>query len=167
MTTGSLGQGASTAAGVAMAHKLNGMPNRTYLILGDGECQEGQVWEMALFAAQRKLSNLTAFVDYNRLQLDGWLDDICSIGDMKAKFDAFEWYTQEVDGHDVEAIYEAIENSKKETERPSMIILHTKKGRGWSEIEDKTNGHCPTVSAEQLQGALAEMQEAYQAIEEG
>lgn len=166
MTTGSLGQGASTAAGVAYGMKLDHKENKVYLILGDGECQEGQVWEMALFAAQRKISNLIAFVDYNHIQLDGFTDDICSLGDMKAKFESFDWYTQDIDGHDIEAIAEAIENAKAQSERPSMIILETQKGHGWSEIAGKTNGHCPTVSEEQLQEALKEMEEAYRKIEE-
>lgn len=167
MTTGSLGQGASTAAGVAYGMKLDKKPNWVYLILGDGESQEGQVWEMALFAAQRKLSNLIAFLDYNHVQLDGYTDDICSLGDVRTKFEAFGWYAQDIDGHDVEAIDQAILNAKAQKERPSMIVLETEKGHGWSEIAGKLNGHCPTVSEEQLQTALSEMQEEYEKIEEG
>lgn len=166
MTTGSLGQGASTAAGVAFGMKLDGKNNFVYLILGDGEIQEGQVWEMALFASQRKLSNLIAFVDYNHIQLDGYTDDICSLGDVRAKFEAFGWYAQDVDGHDVEAIDRAIWNAKAQNEKPSMIVLETEKGHGWSEIAGKLNGHCPTVSEEQLKAALEEMQQAYGKIEE-
>lgn len=166
MTTGSLGQGASTAAGVAFGMKLDGKNNFVYLILGDGEIQEGQVWEMALFASQRKLSNLIAFVDYNHIQLDGYTDDICSLGDVRAKFEAFGWYAQDVDGHDVEAIDQAIRNAKAQNEKPSMIVLETEKGHGWSEIAGKLNGHCPTVSEEQLKAALEEMQQAYGKIEE-
>lgn len=166
MTTGSLGQGASTAAGVAFGIKLDGKNNFVYLILGDGEIQEGQVWEMALFASQRKLSNLIAFVDYNHIQLDGYTDDICSLGDVRAKFEAFGWYAQDVDGHDVEAIDRAIRNAKAQNEKPSMIVLETEKGHGWSEIAGKLNGHCPTVSEEQLKAALEEMREAYGKIEE-
>lgn len=166
MTTGSLGQGASTAAGVAFGMKLDGKNNFVYLILGDGEIQEGQVWEMALFASQRKLSNLIAFVDYNHIQLDGYTDDICSLGDVKAKFEAFGWYAQDVDGHDVEAIDRAICNAKAQNEKPSMIVLETEKGHGWSEIAGKLNGHCPTVSEEQLKAALEEMRQAYGKIEE-
>lgn len=166
MTTGSLGQGASTAAGVAFGMKLDGKNNFVYLILGDGEIQEGQVWEMALFASQRKLSNLIAFVDYNHIQLDGYTDDICSLGDVRAKFEAFGWYAQDVDGHDVEAIEQAVRNAKAQNEKPSMIVLETEKGHGWSEIAGKLNGHCPTVSEEQLKAALEEMQQAYGKIEE-
>ena len=167
MTTGSLGQGASTAAGVALGMKLDGKPNKVYLVLGDGESQEGQVWEMALFAAQQKISNLIAFLDYNRVQLDGYTDDICSLGDVRKKFEDFGWFSQEVNGHDVKEIEAAIEETKKETKRPSMIVLNTEKGHGWSEIAGKTNGHCPTVSKEQLSAALSEMQAEYEKIEEG
>lgn len=166
MTTGSLGQGASTAAGVALGMKLDGKNNFVYLILGDGEIQEGQVWEMALFASQRKLSNLIAFVDYNHIQLDGYTDDICSLGDVRAKFEAFGWYAQDVDGHDVEAIDRAIQNAKAQDEKPSMIVLETEKGHGWSEIAGKLNGHCPTVSEKQLKAALEEMRQAYEKIGE-
>ena len=164
MTTGSLGQGASTAAGIAMGMQMDGKTNRVYLILGDGEVQEGQVWEMALFAAQRKLDRLIAFVDYNHIQLDGFTDDICSLGDLKEKFDAFGWFTQDIDGHDVAAISEAIDKARTQEGKPSMIILQTEKGHGWSEIAGKTNGHCPTVSKEQMESALAEMQAVYDSL---
>jgi transketolase len=158
MTTGSLGQGASTAAGVALAHKMNGSDNKTYLILGDGEIDEGQVWEMALFAGHRKLSNLIAFVDHNKLQLDGPTSQICDLGDIAAKFKEFGWYAQSVDGHDVEAINDAIDNAKKQTERPSMIVLNTIKGNGWSGSANKVSSHSMTVSEEQLLEALTEME---------
>ena len=164
MTTGSLGQGSSAAAGIALGLKMEDKPNYVYLILGDGECQEGQVWEAALFAPQHKLNHLIAFVDLNRLQLDGFTDDICAMGDMEAKFTDFGWYTQGVNGHDLQAIHMAIENAKRQPEKPSMIILHTIKGNGWSEIAGKTNSHAPTVSKEQLAQALAEMEEAYAQI---
>lgn len=167
MTTGSLGQGASTAAGVACGLKMDGKTNRVYLILGDGESQEGQVWEMALFAAQRKLSNLIAFMDYNHIQLDGYTDDICSLGDLRAKFEAFGWFAQDVNGHDVLSVYEAVERAKEQTDKPSMIVLETEKGHGWSEIAGKTNSHCPTVSEAQLKAALSEMEAEYEKIEEG
>ena len=138
-----------------------------YLILGDGEIQEGQVWEMALFAAHRKLSNLIAFVDYNHVQLDGYTDDICSLGDVREKFESFGWFAQDVDGHDVEAVAQAVKIAKSQKEKPSMIVLETEKGHGWSEIAGKLNGHCPTVSKVQLDSALAEMQGAYDKIKEG
>jgi transketolase len=164
MTTGSLGQGASTAAGVALAHKMNGAVNRIYLILGDGEINEGQVWEMALFAAHRKLSNLTAFVDYNKLQLDGPTSQICDLGDVAAKFREFGWYAQSIDGHDVMAINDAIDNAKQQTEKPSMIVLNTIKGNGWSGSANKVSSHSMTVSEAQLAEALVEMEAAMKSI---
>ena len=164
MTTGSLGQGSSTAAGIALGHKMNGMPNYVYLVLGDGEIDEGQVWEMALFAGTRKLSNLIAFVDYNKLQLDGNPDDICKLGDVAAKFREFGWYAQDIDGHDVCAINEAIENAKKQSDKPSMIVLNTVKAHGWSKMENQIGSHCPTISSEQLADALSEMEAALASI---
>ena len=163
MTTGSLGQGASTAAGVAMGHKMNGADNTVYLILGDGECNEGQVWEMALFAPAKKLDNLIAFVDYNKLQLDARTDDLIPLGDIAQKFDDFGWFAQDIDGHDVGAIYAAIEKARA-ADKPSMIVLNTIKGRGWSAIENQVSSHSMTISPEQLKEALAEMQAAQSSI---
>ncbi len=160
MTCGSLGQGASTAAGVALAFKLNHTDNRVFVVFGDGEIDEGQVWEMALFAAQRKLSNLIAFVDYNKLQLDGTTDEICGLGDIAAKFREFGWYAQSVDGHDVAAIDEAIENAKKQTDKPSMIVLNTIKGNGWSKSAGQVGSHSRGLTDEELAEALGEMQAA-------
>ena len=160
MTCGSLGQGASTAAGVALAMKMNHMPNNVYLILGDGEIDEGQVWEMALFAGQRKLSNLIGFVDANKLQLDGPTDEICCLGDIAAKFREFGWYAQSVDGHDVAAISEAIDRAKAQSEQPSMIVLNTIKGNGWNKSANQVGSHSRGISPEELKEALAEMQAA-------
>ncbi len=164
MTTGSLGQGASTAAGVALAHQMDGKSNRIYVVFGDGELNEGQVWEMALFAAHRKLSNLTAFVDYNKLQLDGPTDEICRLGDVAAKFREFGWHAQSVDGHDVEAINGAVEDAKAQTDKPSVIVLNTIKGAGWSGSANKASCHNMTISREQLAQALSEMEAAFAAI---
>ena len=130
MSTGSLGQGMSTAIGIAHGNKMLGKDNYTYLLLGDGESQEGQVWEGALYAPQHKLSHLIAFLDYNHQQLDGYTKDICDLGDMRQKFQDFGWYALEVDGHDVDAIYDAIALAKHQQEKPTMIVLQTKKGKG-------------------------------------
>ena len=115
---------------------------------------------MALFAAQRKLSNLIAFVDYNKLQLDGTTDEICGLGDIAAKFREFGWYAQSVDGHDVAAIDEAIENAKKQTDKPSMIVLNTIKGNGWSKSAGQVGSHSRGLTDEELAEALGEMQAA-------
>jgi len=165
MTTGSLGQGASTAAGVALGLKMNRMPNKVFLALGDGEINEGQVWEMALFAAQKKLDNLIAFVDYNKLQLDGPTAAICDLGDVAAKFAQFGWFAQSVDGHDVVEIDRAIDKARATKGQPSMIVLNTVKGNGWSGSANKVSSHSMTVSEEQLKEALSEMNKALEDLE--
>lgn len=130
MTTGSLGQGMSTACGIALGNKIKKSSRYTYLILGDGECNEGQVWEGAMFASHRKLDNLIIFVDYNKQQLDGSTEDVCNLGDMVDKFSAFGCNTAKVDGHDISALENAISNAKSTKGKPSVIILDTIKGNG-------------------------------------
>lgn len=141
---------------------MDGKDSRVYLILGDGELDEGQVWEMALFANTKKLDNLTAFVDFNKLQIDGRTDndDVCNLGDIAAKFAAFGWFAQRVDGHDVDAVDEAIENAKKHTGSPSVIVLDTEKGHGWSKTAGQVGSHSRGVSQEELAEAIAEIQAA-------
>ena len=158
MTTGSLGQGASLAVGIALGHRLDGRDNYTYLILGDGEIQEGQVWEAALYAAHRKLDNLIVFVDYNKKQLDGKTEDINDLGSIKKKFSSFGWHAVEIDGSDVREIYEAIKNAKKVKKCPSVIILNTIKGKGVKFAEDTFLNHHMTVSKEQMTRAIAELE---------
>lgn len=154
MTTGSLGQGVSCAVGVAWGLKCQGKPNRVYTILGDGECDEGQVWEAALFASTKKLSNLTAFVDFNKKQLDGWTKDICDLGDLRLKFETFGWNAIEVDGHDVVAIAEAIEQSKACTDKPTMIVLNTVKGKDCCFAEEMLYNHFIRFSQEDYESAV-------------
>ena len=159
MTTGSLGQGASTAAGIALALKKSGKPQYTYLILGDGECQEGQVWEAVEFAAAQKLERLIAFVDNNGKQVDGPLQ--MAMGDVPGfgeRFRAFGWRTIEVeDGNDVRQIWEAIDAAKNGAEnKPTVIVLHTVKGKGWSYTEGMENCHSISVSSEQAAEAAKE-----------
>ncbi len=162
MTTGSLGQGASTAAGVAMGMKIDHKDNRVYLILGDGELDEGQVWEMALFANTRHLDHLIAFVDFNKLQIDGPTDtdDECDLGDIPAKFEAFGWYAQRVDGHDVEAIDDAINKAEAHTGSPSVIVMDTIKGYGWSKTAGQVGSHSRGISQDELVEALGELEAA-------
>lgn len=164
ITTGSLGQGASAAAGVAKALQMDGKENRVYLILGDGEIEEGQVWEMAIFAAHNRLSNLIAFVDNNHLQIDGSVEELCSMEHIANRFGAFGWYVQTVNGHDVAAIDEAIEQAKQQTCQPSMIVLDTIKGNGWSQTAGKIGSHSRNVTPSDLKDALAEMYAALDAI---
>ncbi len=164
ITTGSLGQGASAAAGAALALRMDGKGSRVFLILGDGELDEGQVWEMALFAAHRGLSNLIAFVDNNHLQIDGTTDEVCALGDIADKFRAFGWFAQAVDGHDVEAIDRAVDAAKAQNSQPAVIVLDTVKGCGWSAAAGKVGSHSRTVSGADLADALDEMQRALDEI---
>ena len=155
MTTGSLGQGSSLAVGVALGHKMDGKDNYTYLILGDGEMQEGQVWEAIMLAAQQKLDHLIVFVDNNKQQLDGYTKDINDLGDIRAKFESFQWYAQEIDGSNVAEIEFAIENAKKNQDKPAVIVLHTLKGKGCSFAENQIANHHMTISRAQMEEALA------------
>ena len=161
MTTGSLGQGASAAVGIALALKKQGKDCDTYLIMGDGECQEGQVWEAAIFAAAQKLDRLIAFVDENGKQLDCTLEQTMG-GDpaFAQKFKAFGWDTLEVtDGNDVEQVWDAIEQAKaSRSGRPVMIVLHTVKSKGWSYAEAQESCHSLGVTAEQADQAAAEFE---------
>lgn len=154
MSTGSLGQGTSTAMGIALGHKLKGMDNSIYLILGDGECNEGQVWEGVLFAASKKLDNLICLVDYNKQQLDGYTKDICDLGDLARKFEDFGWYTQDIDGHDVDAVAEAIDKAKANKGKPNAIILNTKKGKGCSFSDGVFSNHHMAVTTEKIDEAI-------------
>lgn len=159
MTTGSLGQGASLAAGMALGLKLNGQSNKVFCILGDGECDEGQVWEMLLFASARKLSNLITFVDYNRKQLDGSTDDILPLGSLEEKFRAFGWYAVEAEGNDPDKIAAAVERGYAEQAgRPMAVILNTIKGCGVDFIEAMEFNHHITLSKEQADEAIAALE---------
>ena len=168
MTCGSLGQGGSAAAGIAMANKMNNKDSYTYLIFGDGELNEGQVWEAALFAAAKKLDHLIGFVDRNMLQIDGGTEDVCPLGDVASKFNEFGWYSQTVDGHDVKAISDAIDNAKLNCEnKPSMIVLNTVKGEGWSKSADNSLSHNMNISEEEAKDAIAQMESAIHKIKVG
>lgn len=141
MTTGSLGQGISAAIGLALANRLDGIDRNVYLIIGDGESQEGQIWEGAMAAAHFKLDKLIAFTDYNKMQIDGYVENIMEIGDLAAKWDSFGWYVQRIDGHDFIQIEAAVESALAEPERPSMIILDTVKGKGAFFAEGNPGNH--------------------------
>ncbi len=154
VTTGSLGQGLSVAAGVALAKKTNGKENTIYCIIGDGESQEGQNWEAVMFAAQQKLDNLILFIDNNGQQLDNRTEAICNMESLKEKLESFHWETREVCGHDVAAVNEAIEEAGKLKGRPHAIILDTIKGKGCTFAENKLKNHHITVTEEQAVEAL-------------
>ena len=166
MTTGSLGQGMSTAIGVAFGNRYQKYSNRTFLLLGDGELQEGQVWEGAMFAAQHRLSNLVAFVDANQKQLDGYTRDICDLGDIAQKFRDFGWYAQDCDGNDVAAVRSAIgQAATANARRPSMIVLHTEKGVGCSFAEGVFYNHHVKFSADQCRDAIQRLEERIAMLE--
>lgn len=159
MTAGSLGQGISCAVGIAKAAKLKGSDEYTYVIIGDGESQEGSVWEASMAAAQYQLDHFIAFLDYNKLQIDGTIDEVMSLIDPEAKWQAFGFNTFRVNGHDVEEISDAIAAAKKKkNSKPSMIILDTVKGKGISFIEAAGAGnHSMPISTEQLEIAMDEL----------
>lgn len=154
MSTGSLGQGMSTALGAAWGNHYWGRDNYTYLVLGDGESDEGQVWEGALFAAQQKLDHVIAFIDYNKKQLDGYVEEICNLGDVRKKFEDFGWDARECDGHDVEAIKKAINDAKETKGKPHMIVLNTIKGKDCSFAEDVLYNHHMKFTPQDYEDAI-------------
>ena len=158
MTAGSLGQGFSAAIGIALALRMDKRPSRVYTIIGDGESDEGQIWEGALFAAAQGVSNLTAFTDYNKQQLDGYTKDVMDLGNLAAKWTAFGWYTQEVDGHDLEALDGAVEKTLAQKDKPSMIIMHTVKGKGCNFAEGVEKNHSMTFNLEKAREAVAALE---------
>lgn len=141
MSSGSLGQGLSVANGIALAGKMNKKDYKVYCILGDGEVEEGQIWEAAMTAAHYHLNNLIAFLDYNNLQIDGKVEDVMNIANISDKFRAFNFNVIEIDGHDFKQIDEAIIEAKKQTNKPSIIIAKTIKGKGISFMENVAKWH--------------------------
>ena len=158
MSVGSLGQGLSCAVGMAVAARLCGAPSRIYAIVGDGESQEGQVWEAVMYAAQQKLANLTVLVDYNRMQISGLVEEVCNPAPFLEKFAAFGFYALEVDGHDVEQISGAICRAQQRKDCPTAIILHTVKGKGVAFIEEKGYAnHSMPLTEKDYRRAIAEL----------
>lgn len=157
MSTGSLGTGFSAATGIALACQLDKKPSYVYTLLGDGELQEGQVWEAAMSAAHYKLDNLIAFVDNNGLQIDGNIDDVLSPNPIDAKFAAFGWHVQVIDGHDFAQIADAIKAAKAAAGKPSVIVAKTVKGKGVSYMENQAGWHGSAPNAEQVAQAMEEL----------
>jgi transketolase len=158
-STGSLGQGLSIGIGHAIAARLDGKSFHTYVLMGDGECQEGQVWEAALTAGNYELASLTAIIDSNRFQLDGAVEDINSLAPLAGKFAAFGWHVLEVDGHDVGAVLDALHSAKAHRDGPTCIVAHTVKGKGVSFMENNNEFHGKAPTPDQLKIALAELGE--------
>jgi len=158
MSSGSLGQGLSFATGTALAAKLDRRSYRTYVLLSDGECEEGQTWEAALSAVQFKLDNLTAVVDRNRQQLDGWTRDIMDVEPLNEKWHAFGWHAIETDGHNLKQILAALEKAKTIKGKPTVVIAHTIKGKGVSFMENNLDFHGKAPTAEEAERALKELE---------
>ena len=157
MSTGSLGQGLSVANGVAMAFKIDKTPRKVYVLIGDGELQEGQIWEAAMTAAHYKLDNLTAIVDYNGLQIDGPVSKVKEVAPVAEKWKAFGWEVKEIDGHDFKQIIEALDWADGVRGKPAVIIAHTLKGKGISFMEGKVKFHGVPPSEEEMKKALEEL----------
>jgi len=154
-STGSLGQGISVAVGMALGFKLRKMPNKVYAIVGDGEIQEGICWEAFMAAAHYKLDDLTVFIDKNGLQIDGTTDEVMSLGDLKAKMEAFGFATDEIDGHDFDQILAALDKTAEG--KPHCIIANTVKGKGVSFMENAVGWHGKAPNAEQLEQARKDL----------
>lgn len=157
ISTGSLGQGFSVACGMAMASKLDNAPWRVYALLGDGEVQEGLIWEAAMSAAHYKLDNMVAFLDYNGLQIDGEVEKVMNIGPIVDKFKSFGWNVIEIDGHDFDQIFAALDMAKETVGKPTMIVAKTIKGKGVSFMENNAGWHGNAPSDNDLEIALSEL----------
>lgn len=159
MSTGSLGQGISAAVGMALSAKHFGQNYKVYAVLGDGEIEEGQVWEAAMFAGNKGLSNLTAFVDYNNLQIDGTIEEVNSACPIDKKFEAFNWHTIVIDGNDFEQIEKALKEAET-VDKPVAIIARTVKGKGVSYMENAVNWHGAAPNDELYEQAMSELKAA-------
>ena len=164
MSTGSLGQGISAANGMALAAKLDNKDYRVYAILGDGEIEEGQVWEAAMFAGFRKLDNLVVIVDNNGLQIDGDIADVCSPYPIDKKFEAFNFHVINIDGNDFDQIDAAFKEAKATKGMPTAIIAHTVKGKGVSFMENQVGWHGTAPNDEQYAVAMEELEKAGEAL---
>ena len=159
MSTGSLGQGLSAAIGMALAAKLDRKDYRVYVMLGDGEINEGQVWEAAMVAAKYKLDNLIAILDRNRYQLDGYTEDFLPLEPLAEKWRSFGWHVMEMDGHNMKEILDTLDEAEKVKGKPVMIIAHTIKGKGVSFMENENKYHGKALTPEELEKALKELED--------
>lgn len=164
MSSGSLGQGLSCAAGMALAGKMDKKEYRVYALCGDGEIQEGQIWEAAMFAGARKLDNLTVFVDNNNLQIDGTIDEVCSPYPIDKKFEAFNFHVINIDGNDFDEIRRAVEEAKAAKGMPTAVIAHTVKGKGVSYMENQVGWHGKAPNDEEYRIAMEELKKAGEAL---
>ena len=165
MSSGSLGQGISAAVGMALAGKLDNKDYRVYTLLGDGEIQEGQVWEAAMFAGARKLDNLVVIVDNNGLQIDGKVEDVCSVYPIDKKFEAFNFQAINVDGHNFDEIRAAMQKARETKGMPTAIIMHTVKGKGVSFMENQAGWHGKAPNDEEYEIAMADLKKIDEQLE--
>lgn len=165
MTTGSLGQGISAACGMALSAKLSGDTYNVYAVLGDGELEEGQVWEAAMFAAHYKLDNLVAVVDNNGLQIDGKISDVCSPYPIDEKFKAFGWHVVTMDAHDFDSIEKAFNEAETVVNQPTVIIQTSVKGKGVSYMENQVSWHGSAPNTEQYEQAMSELKAQLKELE--
>ncbi len=165
MSTGSLGQGVSAAGGMALAAKLDNKDYRVYTVLGDGELEEGQVWEQAMFAAHYKLDNLTAFIDFNGLQIDGDIKEVMNPTPIDKKFEAFGWNVVVCDAHDFDELEAAIENAKATKGKPTAVIMKSVKGKNVSFMENNAGWHGAAPNEEQYNQAISELDEIIAGLE--
>lgn len=157
-STGSLGQGLSLGLGMALAAKLDGNGVRAYVMLGDGEVQEGQIWEAAMFGAYHKVDNIVCIVDYNKIQLDGFVKDIMDLEPLADKWRAFGWHVIECDGHNLEALASAFDEAEATKGKPSVLIAHTIKGKGVSFMENNPKFHGVAPTKDEVEAALKELE---------
>lgn len=156
IATGSLGQGLSFACGIALSLKLDSNPAKVYVLLGDGEMQEGNIWEAIMQASHRKLNNIIAIIDRNKLQIDGNTEDVMSLGNISEKLIAFGWNVIEIDGHNIQAIYKAYNNASV-SDKPTAIIAHTIKGKGISFMENNPGWHGTAPKQQEYEKAIEEL----------
>ena len=167
MSSGSLGQGISAAVGMALAGKMDGKDYRVYTLLGDGECEEGQVWEAAMFAGHRKLDNFCVIVDYNGLQIDGPVEKVAGPAPFEPKFQAFGFETMTIDGHNFDELERAFQAAKACKDKPFAIIMKTVKGKGVSFMENQVGWHGKAPNKDEYEVALKELQENLEVLENG
>jgi len=164
ISSGSLGQGLSIANGIAFAHRMDGVKSRVYCVMGDGETNEGQIWEAAMTAGHYKLDNVCGIVDFNRMQIDGFCCDIKNLEPYAKKWESFGWHTKEVDGHDIEELMNALDEAVRVRNKPQLIIAHTVKGKGVSFAENRVKWHGVAPKKEELDRALKELDEEMKKI---
>lgn len=157
MSSGSLGMGVGFGNGIALSNRLRGKDNRVYVMIGDGECQEGQIWEAAMTAPHRRLDNVTVILDANRIQIDGFVADVKGVEPLKEKWESFGWHVIDIDGHDYDQIFAALDEAETVKGKPTVILARTVKGKGVSFMEDKADFHGRALKDDEMVAAMTEL----------